>query len=30
VSQVVEINGYDPDTDEYDFTVIFSNEREQP
>src|SRR6202047_3758661 len=30
VSQVVEINGYDPDTDEYDFKVIFSNEREQP
>src|SRR5258706_6232045 len=29
VSQVVEINGYDPDTDEYDFTAIFSNEREQ-
>src|SRR5437879_3290212 len=30
VSQVVEINGYDPDTDEYDFAVIFSSEREQP
>ncbi len=29
VSEVVEINGYDPDTDEYDFGVIFSNEREQ-
>src|SRR5271166_4963279 len=30
VSEVAEINGYDPDTDEYDFGVIFSNEREQP
>ena len=30
VSEVVEINGYDPDTDEYDFGVIFSNEWEQP
>jgi pilus assembly protein CpaF len=30
VSEVVEINGYDPDRDEYDFGVIFSNEREQP
>src|SRR6266853_896251 len=29
VSEVVEINGFDPDTDEYDFGVIFSNEREQ-
>jgi pilus assembly protein CpaF len=29
VSEVVEINGYDPDTDKYDFGVIFSNEREQ-
>jgi pilus assembly protein CpaF len=30
VSEVVEIKGYDPDTDEYDFGVTFSNEREQP
>jgi len=30
VSEVVEINGYDPDTDEYDFAVIFSSERKQP
>ena len=30
VSEVVEINGYDPDTDEYDFAVIFSSERTQP
>jgi pilus assembly protein CpaF len=29
VSEVVEIKGYDPDTDEYDFGVI-SNGREQP
>jgi pilus assembly protein CpaF len=29
VSEVVEINGYDPGTDKYDFGVIFSNEREQ-
>jgi pilus assembly protein CpaF len=28
VSEVVAINGYDSDTDEYDFGVIFSNERE--
>ena len=30
VSQVVEINGYDPDKDEYDFGVIFSSEQERP
>src|SRR5271169_3452567 len=30
ISEVLEINSYDPDTDEYDFGVIFSNEREQP
>src|SRR6266478_523072 len=30
VSEVVEINSYDPDRDEYDFGVIFSNERTQP
>src|SRR5467141_2775509 len=30
VSEVVEINGYDPDGDEYDFAVIFSSERKQP
>ncbi len=30
VSEVVEINGYDPDRDEYDFGVIFSTERAQP
>src|ERR1700694_980295 len=30
VSQVVEINGYNPDRDEYDFGVIFSTERAQP
>src|ERR1700675_1841230 len=30
VSEVVEINGYDPDRDEYDFGVIFSTERKQP
>src|ERR1700687_345706 len=30
VSQVVEINGYDPDQDEYDFGVIFSTGRAQP
>ena len=30
VSEVVEINGYDPDTDEYDFGVIFSTERARP
>ena len=29
VSQVVEINSYDPDMDEYDFGVIFSSEREE-
>ena len=28
VSQVVEIKGYDPDRDEYDFAVIFQSERE--
>jgi pilus assembly protein CpaF len=26
VSQVLEINGYDPDTDHYDFTVIYERE----
>ena len=30
VSEVVEINGYDPDRDEYDFGVIFQSEQEQP
>jgi pilus assembly protein CpaF len=30
VSEVVEINDYDPDRDEYDFGVIFSTERTQP
>jgi pilus assembly protein CpaF len=29
VSQVVEINSYDPDMDEYDFGVIFASEREE-
>jgi pilus assembly protein CpaF len=29
VSQVVEINSYDPDIDEYDFGVIFASEREE-
>jgi pilus assembly protein CpaF len=29
VSQVVEINSYDPDMDEYDFGVIFAREREE-
>src|SRR5882672_8421864 len=28
VSQVVEIKGYDPDRDEYDFAAIFQSERE--
>ena len=28
VSQVVEIKGYDPDRDEYDFGAVFSIERE--
>jgi len=28
VSQVVEIKGYDPDRDEYDFGTIFQSERE--
>jgi len=28
VSQVVEIKGYDPDRDEYDFGAVFLSERE--
>ena len=28
VSEVVEINGYDPDRDEYDFASVFLSERE--
>ena len=28
VSQVVEIKGYDPDRNEYDFGTIFQSERE--
>ena len=28
VSEVVEINGYDPDHDEYDFGPVFLSERE--
>jgi hypothetical protein len=28
VSEVVEINGYDPDRDEYDFGPVFLSERE--
>jgi len=30
VSEVVEINRYDPDLDEYDFGVIYQDRREQP
>ena len=30
VSEVVEINGYDPDLDEYDFGVIFRARQEEP
>jgi hypothetical protein len=28
VPQVVEIKGYDPDRDEYDFAAIFQSEQE--
>jgi len=30
VSEVVEINHYDPDVDEYDFGVIYQSREEQP
>jgi len=30
VSEVVEINRYDPDLDEYDFGVIYQSRQEQP
>jgi pilus assembly protein CpaF len=30
LSEVVEINRYDPDLDEYDFGVIYQSRREQP
>jgi len=30
VSEVVEINRYDPDLDEYDFGVIYQSHQEQP
>jgi len=30
VSEVVEINRYDPDLDEYDFAVIYQSRQEQP